>query len=323
MTARKASLRVAHARHCANANKSSLDSLTGCTCKPSYFTFYRGRDGRPIKGLRIKDRRVARQALTALQAEIDAGRAGFAKRKTATFDEWATTWKATLELANRRASTVRAYMRSVEFARDVFGGYELSEIGNEVLRDLVAVLRELKHGDVTIAKHLRHLSACFEAAVDEDYLERNPVSRFRRTFVLDIRPSGANYFSDGELQRLWAQLGTGLPRKNGTTAPIAPVYLHLCRFAVATGGRIGELVALRWADVKLTAGEHGEIEITKAWNDVDGETLPKTRKSVRTLHLTADAARVLAEWMQECGMQADAALVFPNTQGNHLAPANI
>jgi integrase len=323
MTARKASLRVAHSRDCANANQTTIDSVKGCTCKPSYFTFYRGRDGRPIKSPRVKDRRTAERALTALQAGIDAGRAGTAKRRTVTFDAWGDAWHAALELAGRRASTVRAYTRSVDFARETFGAYELREIGNPELRRLVAALRDRKQGDVTIAKHLRHLSACFEAALDEDLLERNPVSRFRRTFVLDVRPSEANYFADAELHRLWLQLKTGIPRKDGTVASVAPVYLYLCRFAVASGARIGELVALRWSDVKPAAGEHGEVKITKAWNDVDGETLPKTRKSTRTLHLTADAERVLTEWMRVFGMQDDAALVFPNGRGQHLSPANM
>ena len=324
MTARKASLRVAHSRTCANVNQSSLTSLKGCTCKPSYFTFYRGRDGLPIKSPRVKDRRTADRALTALQAGIDAGRAGTAKRKTVAFDTWADSWKAALELAGRRASTVRAYTRSADFARETFGAYELREIGNPELRRLVASLRDRKQGDVTIAKHLRHLSICFEAALDEDLIERNPVSRFRRTFVLDVPPSEANYFTDAELHRLWLQFKTGIPRtKDGTLAPVSPVYLYLCRFAVASGARIGELVALRWSDMRAGGGEHGEVKITKAWNDVDGDTPPKTRKSTRTLHLTADAERVLTEWMQECGMQDDAALVFPNGQGHHLSPANM
>jgi integrase len=308
-----------------NATKTSLDSLVGCTCRPSFYTFHRGRDGKPVKGPRIADRRTAERGVTAAQASLDAGRAGVSKRKVVTFDEWADTWEGALELANRRASTVRTYMLSVGFARAVFGGLYLHEIGNDELRKLVTKLKARKLGDVTIAKHLRHLSACFEAALAEPEntgLDHNPVGRFRRSFVLDVRPSEANYFTDGELGKLWAQLRAGLPRKDGTLAPVAPVYLHLCRFALATGARIGELLALRWSDVRLGDGVHGEVRISKSWG-VDGETAPKTRKSTRTLHLTADARRVLAEWAQACGMQDDDALVFANSQGGHLSGSNI
>jgi integrase len=248
------------------------------------------------------------------------------KRKTVTLDEWVDTWRAALKLANRRASTVRAYLRSIDFARDVFGGYFLHEIGNAELRRFVERLRERGQGDVTIAKHLRHLSACLQDAANEPEntgLHQNPVSRFRATFKLDTRPSEANYFTDGELQRLWAQMRAGLPGADGRIKPVPSVYVALCRFAVATGARIGELVALRWSDVKLTAGDFGEVRIARAWNDVDGETLPKTRKSVRTMHLTADGRRVLEEWIHEVGVRDDDELIFPNSQGHHLSPANL
>jgi integrase len=325
MSPRRASLRVAHQSTCPNASRTSVDSLAGCKCKPSYYVSYRDRSGRPVKSKRVTDRRVAQEALTAAQAGLDAGRAGIAKRVDVTFDEWAATWEASLELANRRASTVRTYLLSVGFGREAFGSLYLHEIGNEKLRQLVRKLKARKMRDVTIAKHLRHLSACFEAALAEPEntgLEHNPVGRFRRSFVLNVQPSEANYFTDGELAKLWAQLRAGLPRKDGTLAPVPPVYLHLCRFAVATGARIGELLALRWGDVKLAAGPHGEVRISKSWG-VDGETAPKTRKSTRTLHLTVDARRVLGEVAQLSGMQDDSALVFANGQDGHLSGSNI
>jgi hypothetical protein len=69
------SLRVAHQRACPNVNRSSLaSSREGCKCKPSYFTFYRDKGGRPVKGSRARDRRVAEQSAHALQADLDAGR---------------------------------------------------------------------------------------------------------------------------------------------------------------------------------------------------------------------------------------------------------
>ena len=232
MSPRRASLRVAHQHTCANATRTSLDSLTGCTCRPSYYVFHRARDGSSVKSERVTDRREAQKALTAKQAELDAGRSGVKRRPQVTFDEWAATWQGSLELANRRASTVRTYMLSVAFGREVFGGLYLHEIGNDELRQLVRKLKARKMRDVTIAKHLRHLSACFEAALAEPEntgLDHNPVGRFRRSFVLDVQPSEANYFTDGELAKLWAQLRAGLPRKDGTLAPVQPVYRDLCR----------------------------------------------------------------------------------------------
>ena len=67
------------------------------------------------------------------------------------------------------------------------------------------------------------------------------------------------------------------------------MYLDLCRVAVATGARIGELIALDWNDVSLTREASSRSRHT--YNPVDGLTAPKTKTSVRTLHLTPAAVQ--------------------------------
>lgn len=321
---RSASLRVAHASSCANRNATALDSLKGCTCSPSYYTMYRDSTGRPIKSARVKDRRVAERALKKLQGELSEDRADLKRRKRVEFGAWVDLWEEALRLAGRKQSTIDPYMTSARYARETLAGYDLREIGNAELRRLVLALRERGQSDTTISKHLRHLSSCFQQGIAEDYIDVNPVSRFRAGFKLNVQPSQANYFTDGELQRLWAQLRSGLPHPKTKEFVVIPaVYPHLFRFAVATGARIGELVALRWGDVRLSDGPHGEVRIDKSWSDRYGESAPKTRKSIRTLHLTEASRRVLEDWITAVGVHEDNELVFPNSRGEHLSPANM
>ena len=92
MSPRKASLRVAHQRSCPNATKTALSSVgrgSGCACSPSYYVFSRDRDGRPVKGARVRDRQTAERALSVAQREIDEGRVGITKPKNITFSDWA------------------------------------------------------------------------------------------------------------------------------------------------------------------------------------------------------------------------------------------
>ena len=70
--------------------KTALDSLEGCTCKPSYYTFHRDRSGRPVKGGRLRDRRVAERARPVLQADLDAGRVGIRQERNIDFKTWAS-----------------------------------------------------------------------------------------------------------------------------------------------------------------------------------------------------------------------------------------
>lgn len=152
----------------------------------------------------------------------------------------------------------------------------------------------------------------------------------RQTFKLNLEPSQANYFTDGELAKLWQQFQTGIPRAKGDKiASVPAVYLHLSKFAVGTGMRAGELAALTFADVDLAAGSNGEVHVTKAWTERDGIQKPKTRSSIRTVHLTADARRVLETWtpilVEQDGPEAiaDTALVFPAPQGGHIGQSRL
>lgn len=52
MNQRRGTVRVAHRRGCKNASQTSLESLEGCTCVPSYYFFHRS-SGRPVKGPRV------------------------------------------------------------------------------------------------------------------------------------------------------------------------------------------------------------------------------------------------------------------------------
>ena len=84
-----------------NVTKTALTSVgtgsgSGCACTPNY-VFSRDRDGRPVKGARVKDRKTAERALAAAQREIDEGRVGIAKPKNITFSEWADVFEEILD----------------------------------------------------------------------------------------------------------------------------------------------------------------------------------------------------------------------------------
>jgi integrase len=82
---------------------------------------------------------------------------------------------------------------------------------------------------------------------------------------------------------LVAALPTG--DSEGIRALFSIAYRH--------GVRRGELRALRWSDVDLDAGAHGELHITRAWDDDEGEVATKTAAGSRVVPLIAETRREL------------------------------
>lgn len=288
MTPRTASLRVAHQATCPNANQTTLDSLRGCKCKPgpSYYTFHRGRDSKPVKGARVRSRKVADAALNALQVEIDQGRVGQSKPSDLTFDQWATQYLEIIEANGRKASTVAAYQPTVRYCRPLFGSKLLREIGNPELRALVGEIRKHKGTDATVAKHLRHVGAILQAAVEDRLITENPMPRFKKSLRLQV-VGGVPPYTDPELAKLWLAM---------TAQDVDPVYVAACKFMVTTGLRVGEVAALALDDLDLLAGL---LHVRHHYDRASGQlTLPKDGEA-RVVNLTGPARSVLEAWIGE------------------------
>jgi integrase len=305
MTPRTASLRVAHQGNCPNATKTALSSVgrgSGCKCSPSYYTFHRGRDGKPDKGSRIKSRAVADRALRKLQVEIDERRVGQTRVKDVTFDEWADEFERITEArvgsGDLKPRTLTGYRESITLARLSFGDVPLREIGPSELRDVYERFEGQR--PASRLRHLRQLGACFSAAVDESHLTVNPVSGFTKKLKLRAPKRGKAPFEDAELERMWTSYRS-----------YEPVYGYVSRFSAESGLRLGELVALDWPNVDLT---NGRVYVEHTW-DSESESLvaPKDREP-RNVYLTPEARAVIEEWVGVVGARTDG-MVFPNPIG--------
>ena len=306
MTPRTASLRVAHQGSCPNATKTALISVgrgSGCKCEPSFYTFHRNREGKPEKGARIKTRQVADRALRKLKVEIDEKRVGQARPKELTFSEWGDEYEQILEgrirAGDLKPKTLRGYKETLALARLEFGTTWLREIGQTELRDFYGRIEGQK--PASRLRHLRQLSACLTAALDEDksYLDKNPVPGFTKKLRLRAPRRGKAPFEDGELERMWAAYEA-----------YEPVYGYASRFSAESGARLGEIVALDWHNVDLS---NSRVYIEHTWDNEVGLVAPKDREP-RYVYLTKEAGAVLEEWVGRVGAQ-DEGPVFQNPIG--------
>lgn len=305
MTPRRASLRVAHQRGCPHASKSTLataptgKSRNGCTCKPgpSYYTFHRDRAGKPVKGERVKDRQIAKRALTAKQHEIDEDRVGVSRPDGRTFSAWADEYLTIIEKNGRKASTLAGYMPTVRYCEPLFGSTLLRGVGNPELRRLVDAIRANKGTDATVSKHLRHVGAILQAAVDDGLIAESPMPRFKKSLRLKVA-GGVEPFTDPELAKLWARMEAD---------KVEAVYQAVAKLAVTTGARAGELAALSLDDVDLLGGR---MTIRHHYDRASGQLTTPKDGSPRTVYLIGPARKILEAWIGAHGDRPGTAPLF-------------
>jgi integrase len=292
-----ASLQVRHTRGCALGRPwTPVARMDGCDCEAVYnvVTYV---NGKPIREKVGTDRGQAEARLA--RVDIHIAEDTYEAPVHETFQKFSARW---LEGLRGRSTTVDSYRTTIAYARAVFGRKQLSKLGVADVTKLMEHIERENGGHVseaTLAKHLRQLSACLEAARREGLVKVNPVGQLDRSRRPTIGRKRPSYFTDDELTRLWPELAD------------RPVYLTLCKLAATTGLRFGELAGLRWPDVALL---QGELEVRRQFTH--GAEVDRTKDAEpRTVHLVPAARALLEAWWNETG---DEGLVFENEDGGFL-----
>jgi integrase len=310
-----ASLQARHRTGCAlGARKFTKVGVEGCTCKPSYYA---------VLGLGAGERKPLGQNLKEAERELhrleDRRTEGDDPAQKISFHKYADKFLADF---TGRASSRKEYETTIEYAKPTIGRAapkDLRTVKTEHVSAMLKKVREANEGkisDATLSKHLRNLSAVFEAAIGDGYLSRNPVKGLHKTQRPRAVTKKPSYFTDAELAKLWTVLPDTFPANTRT---------YVYKFALTTGMRIGEIVALRWSDVDLVTGDVG---VARSYSErMQKIELPKSGRD-RTVDMTADARKVVEAWLEEAvnhGRPTEGdALVFPHPRtGDFLPAANL
>ena len=311
-----ASLQARHQRSCALYPWTPIAKATakhGCTCTPLYHVVLR-QSGKLIREPVGHNRKEATRALDATRGDV--ARRRYRVLEEIAFDAWADRWLAGF---TGKANSKRVYESTIGYAKVVFGKTKVRDLTPADVRRVLDHIREenerrlradnerrAKRGEqprevspATLAKHLRQLGACLEAAIAEGYASENPVRGLHKTARPKVARSQPAYYTDEELARLWPELAE------------RPVYAAICKAAVLTGLRFGELAALEWSDVDLL---NRELHVARTFTIGVGITTPKSNEP-RTVDLTPQAAALLEAWLVESGGDG---LVFEREDGGHL-----
>ena len=309
-----ASLQARHSRTCSLGRPwtkfADATKQKGCTCTPLYHVVLRHR-GDLVREPVGHNRKEAERALDARRGDI--ARQTYRVVKDVRFDEWGDQWLAAL---NSKPATRRVYTTTIEYAKETFGSVRVRDLDSGDVRRFLDEIRKaqaprrvvdpetgerpvVEVSQATLAKHLRQLGACLQRAVEEGYAIDNAVRMLSKSARPKVAKSAPVYYTDDELRRLWPELA------------FRPVIEYLCKTAVATGLRLGELAALRWGDVDLL---NREIHVSRSYDVAAGEQATKSNKP-RTIDLTPPAAKVIEDWYAIVG---ESGLVFEREEGGYL-----
>ena len=205
-------------------------------------------------------------------------------------DEWAEQAEGQLS-----PTTWRGYQPALNRAREHFGERDISSI---TPADISAYLRGLiksnKPSDKTARTHLMIVNLICRYAVQTGDLESNPARDLEVPRNLKKKPR--EIASDDDIKRV----------KENYSAPFGA----FAYWALYTGLRRGELLALTWDDVDIN---NRVIHVNKACiRDTDGKVrskAPKTKNGVRDVPIVNKLAEKI---------QPGKGLVFPGENGHYM-----
>mgnify|MGYP003528142995 CR=1 FL=1 len=217
---------------------------------------------------RIRRRATTRDGALRIEADLRARHArGEAPTTSAPlFSEWAKDFLDVYATTNNKPSEQRSKLQIVrDHLLPFFGDTRLDRISIENVERFKAEQLKRKAAAKSVNNRLTVLRKLLAVAVDWQRIGSMPKIRWLKT-----APSKWRFLTFGEADRLVASA------KGEQGAMIL--------FALRTGLRLGELLALQWPDIDLT---RGVVQVTRnVWRGVEGS--PKGGRA-RMVELSADA----------------------------------
>ena len=212
-------------------------------------------------------------------------------------------WRPNAELALKKSSVKYYGFQLDRHILPVLGSSSLRDLDRGQIETCLSNLRQKGHAGSTLRGVRATLSTVLQAAVERDYLDKNPAHGIR------IREAGAKrerrFYSPVQVRQLLTEL----------SEPCRTVVI----VAVLTGMRIGEILGLRWKRLDLL---RRTIAVAETFSDGQFGS-PKTRSSNRVIPMSLILGNVLEGHRSGAVRLAPDDLVFCTPKGTPLSSKNL
>ena len=192
-------------------------------------------------------------------------------------DQWYESLKQSTSQSHYRQQD--GYIRN--WINPVIGRKKIGSVSKRDLQDIIN--KAYKEGDLA-EKTLKNLRSCLVAFMKYcRSISCTTLFPEGLTIPRGARPSEKHIVTEEEIKTLFS-VSTALYKGK----LVEDHYIHAYRFAVATGMRPGELIALQWTDIK-----NDRVTITKSINDYDELTRGKNANARRVIKLSSTAKKFL------------------------------
>lgn len=232
----------------------------------------------------------------------------FVEKTKMTLSEWFKIWLEEYKRNRVKVGTLVSYRNYYDMIiKDIYGNKHMSDFRGEHIQKLYNDLLEEGYAISTIKIASAILNGCFEQAVRNGIIEKNPVKLADLPRQTEKKERQA---MTKEQQVLFMKYAEGS-------------YLYNF-FAVLlrTGLRNGELRGLKYSDIDK---KQGVIHVQRTLKYVEGmgyfEDTPKTRTSKRDVPLTADVMKLLDSQLRYWSFEVDKIdrYLFCNEYGEPLS----
>lgn len=189
---------------------------------------------------------------------------------------------------NVKAVTIRTDQDIIDKCNNVFGTKKINLFNKEYLQKFIKNL-ETKYSKSYVSKYYYTINKIFKYAVDEDYIQINPMTKVRRSAFKDIVQKEMLFWEPSEFE---------IFIKYVNNQELQRFYI----FLYYMGTRKGEAQALQWKDIDFTSST---IRIYKTiTNKIKGKawdiTSPKTKNSTRTINMPNIVKQALIDQKSYC-----------------------